>query len=914
MDLRQNMIIAKGRIVTPEVLFCNYLPEKSKFIIKFKEGKAYTYRAEHVNWLRNPIILNPDNYQFKHFGKELKDIEAVYVFNDGKQFSYYHIYFKNKHFVDFHGEDISIIKNILNDEKQSCVLNYLTRISDLVSLRAEDGTKILSKHYEKIKTIEKNKVLNIYLNPEKFLIKKLKFNIPIFPFGCNASQFKAVTNALSSQISVIQGPPGTGKTQTILNIIANLLISEKTVQVVSNNNSAIENILDKLSSPEYLLDFLVAPLGNSNNKTQFINRQTGEYPTVIKDWGLESARGGELIKEIHKSSTELNEIFHLNELLAYDSQKLSDVNLEFSHFKRFLKESGTILNETKVKIPLDSQILFELLHKCEKYSEKGRSPSFYFKIRCCYIYGIANWKFYKNGINKISRLLQFLFYTNKINELNLSIYKYKKALEMRNEKKLLKELTEMSMKYLRSLLFEKYGKKSQRKRFSVEDLWKYPKSFINEYPIVLSTTYSSRSSLSSSAEYDYLIMDEASQVDIATGALALSCAQNAVIVGDLKQLPNVISESEKSKLSSIFNSFNINSGYNFIENSFLKSVCEIITDIPETLLREHYRCHPKIINFCNQKFYDGKLLIMTKDNDEENVVSVYKTVIGNHQRGLMNQRQIDVIKHEILPYNNYPNKDIGIIAPYRSQVSALKQSFSDIKIDIATVHKFQGREKDSIIISSVDDKVTDFSDNPYLLNVAISRAKKNLCVVTSGNKLSSDSNINDLIGYIEYNNLSMNESTIYSVFDLLYQQYTKKRISYLKNKKRISEYDSENLMYSLILDVINENNYLNCDVICHQQLNMLIRDTMPLSSEEKNYAMHSSTHLDFLLYNKISKKSILAIEVDGYKFHKKGSRQAERDRMKDRILDIYGIPILRFKTNESGEREKLVSKLKEICK
>ena len=37
--------------------------------------------------------------------------------------------------------------------------------------------------------------------------------------------------------------------------------------------------------------------------------------------------------------------------------------------------------------------------------------------------------------------------------------------------------------------------------------------------------------------YDYVIMDEASQVDIATGALAMSCAKNMVIVGDTNQLP-----------------------------------------------------------------------------------------------------------------------------------------------------------------------------------------------------------------------------------------------------------------------------------------------------------------------------------------------------------------------------------------
>ena len=69
--------------------------------------------------------------------------------------------------------------------------------------------------------------------------------MPIFPFGCNNSQYVAVKRAMENQISVIQGPPGTGKTQTILNIIANILIQGKTVQVVSNNNSATENVFEK---------------------------------------------------------------------------------------------------------------------------------------------------------------------------------------------------------------------------------------------------------------------------------------------------------------------------------------------------------------------------------------------------------------------------------------------------------------------------------------------------------------------------------------------------------------------------------------------------------------------------------------------------------------------------------------------
>ncbi|WP_375141721.1 AAA domain-containing protein [Bacillus sp. EB600] len=63
---------------------------------------------------------------------------------------------------------------------------------------------------------------------------------------------------------------------------------------------------------------------------------------------------------------------------------------------------------------------------------------------------------------------------------------------------------------------------------------------MKEYPVILSTTHSLRNSPEKNYLFDYVIIDEASQVDLITGALALSCVKNAVIVGDVKQLPNVI--------------------------------------------------------------------------------------------------------------------------------------------------------------------------------------------------------------------------------------------------------------------------------------------------------------------------------------------------------------------------------------
>lgn len=301
---------------------------------------------------------------------------------------------------------------------------------------------------------------------------------------------------------------------------------------------------------------------------------------------------------------------------------------------------------------------------------------------------------------------------------------------------------------------------------------------------------------------------------------------------------------------------------------------------------------------------------MTEDHGEKNVLSVLKTVEGNHERNHYSQRQVDVIKKEVLPTFKEDPNNIGIIAPYNNQVLALKKAIKGV--EIATVHKFQGREKDDIIISTVDDKVTDFSDDPCLLNVAISRAKKKLCVVVSGNEIKLDTNISDLISYIEYNNFEIKKSKINSVFDYLYKQYTKKRFEYLKKEKKISEFDSENLLYSLLCEILKKEEFMGLDIICHQPLNMLISDYSLLDSVEKDYAMNLRTHLDFLLYKKIDKKPLLAIEVDGVKYHQMSVVQKERDMLKNAILEKYKIPFLRLSTNESCEKEKIIKKLEKV--
>ena len=58
--------------------------------------------------------------------------------------------------------------------------------------------------------------------------------------------------------------------------------------------------------------------------------------------------------------------------------------------------------------------------------------------------------------------------------------------------------------------------------------------------------------------------------------LALSCARNVVIVGDTKQLPNVVTDDIKAKAKAIFDSFNVSEGYQYT-NSFLQSILDAVS-------------------------------------------------------------------------------------------------------------------------------------------------------------------------------------------------------------------------------------------------------------------------------------------------------------------------------------------------
>jgi len=824
-----------------------------------------------------------------------RDDKCVIIYkNTNKEYSY------NRNRVE-------VVESALSDNRPNSVFKYLTEIAKTSGLKTEQGNNILQNSYERISFIPNDCILACYLKGTMPLSGNSHQPVQIFPFGFNISQKEAVNNAFSYPLSVIEGPPGTGKTQTILNIIANAVINGQRVAIVSSNNSATKNVYEKLEKNG--INFIAALLGNSENKKEFIESQI-KIPD-LSECHLSDSKKKKAEENLQTLFAKLTENLHKKNELASLKQELDQIETEYRHHQLTHKVDTGHSSVFSQKITADD--LLSLWAAIENQALKFKGFNFLSRLIFRIKYGIKGKLFYTYSFDKMIAFCQSKYYLTKIHELQKRIKGIESLLTDFSFDSKMKDYTALSMLLLKSELYKRYAN-AERKQYEIKDLHNNSSDFLTDYPVIMSTTYSLKRSLSDTISYDYIIIDESSQVDIATGALALSCAKKAVIVGDLKQLPNVVDSELQNKTNLVFDSFDLPSSYRYSDHSLLSSLTELFPNVAKTLLREHYRCHPKIIEFCNKKFYNNQLIVLTEHTNKRPPLVIYRTTPGNHERQRMNQRQIDVIKQEIIPREQLEAVDLGIVTPYRNQTNALQDAFNGTTIKADTVDKFQGRENEVIILSTVDDKISEFTDNLNRLNVAVSRAIDQLILVVSGNKLDSDSNISDLIQYIEYNNFSVVHSDLYSIFDYLYKGFEEKRAKFISKRGKISEFDSENLMYVLIKEVLENDRFSKYDVLLHFPLRNLIKDFSKLNERERKYTNHPFTHLDFLIYNKLGKNAILAIEVDGFAFHEKGTIQSERDLMKNKVLEKYGIPLIRFATNGNGEKDKLIKKLNELQK
>ena len=498
MDTRKEMIIIDNEIVTPKISYCKHNSISGTYVIKYKNSsKFYNYQTDRVKHLTVSEQIDLTKYNIFINNIKVKDIKEVYEFNYGNNY-YYHMILNNNTHQDYLDTQVKIISN------NKDVIEYMQKVADITSLSTEDGKKILSEQMKKVEVDNLDTALSNYLKLSNSIIKGNTIDFLIFPFGCNSSQYKAVENAINNKVSVIEGPPGTGKTQTILNIIANILIRNMNCQVVSNNNAAIENIEEKLK--KYNLDFLEALLGKSANKNNFIENQTDNIPS-FKEY--ENINIEDITNVIKNNNSIVKQIYTSRQNIAILTQNKNDITLEYKYFKEYIKNQNINLTElTRINTNNLQKLWSELLN-IDKLTLLN-------KLKYIFIYQIGDFSFYKNNIEIIINTIQNSLYQTQIKSLEEQIAKKQTFVE--KNKYIETAFINSSMTYLKKYLSQKY--KEPRKKYTYQEIKKDSTNFIKDYPVILSTTYSSRNTFKEDFKFDYIIMDESSQIDVVTGLLS----------------------------------------------------------------------------------------------------------------------------------------------------------------------------------------------------------------------------------------------------------------------------------------------------------------------------------------------------------------------------------------------------------
>ena len=301
-------------------------------------------------------------------------------------------------------------------------------------------------------------------------------------------------------------------------------------------------------------------------------------------------------------------------------------------------------------------------------------------------------------------------------------------------------------------------------------------------PISAITSLSARRRLPfKEALYDLLIIDEASQCDIASMIPLLMRAKRVAVIGDKQQLNHICLLSKQTDLSLILSN-EIEARWSY-RSSSMYDLAESMTEAENIIqLRDHHRSFLDIIQFSNQEFYDNTLRIATdysrlqspnNPNDAKPILGMrWMDVKGKTIRpeagGAYNLKEAECVIRVLrrLSMELEFEGSIGVTTPFHLQADMITKALEQDaelrnhlelhnQILIDTVHKFQGDERDVIIFSPVVSEGTKpqslmfLKSTGNLFNVAITRARS-LLVTVGDKKYCKQCGVSYLEHFAEY--------------------------------------------------------------------------------------------------------------------------------------------------------------------
>ncbi len=605
----------------------------------------------------------------------------------------------------------------------------------------------------------------------------------------NDEQEMAVRSALSADVTLIAGPPGTGKTQVVANLIINAAIAGQNVLFTSKNNNAVDVVVKRVNalnkdlplvlryekSAKQCISDYTQLWEKAKTKNDSYSDAIDAYKRLYTSYDAKRAQKIQIVynrnrlDELEQSVCAIRVKYpQLIGVLTID--EVDEIKNAYSAFldnRKSLQEGPERLLDKLFKERWGKRIVDDL--NTDAQSINSFMTKYHPGLNVTPQMTEREWMSFDNEFNSLIDDLGLIAdYNSLLTQMCDSASLEQLDAAMMTEHI---ELQAKAKTAWNSWLNQHIGTFNTQNRGELHDyISLLEHNHVDDYtpalkqmmPVSAITSLSARRRLPfREAVYDLLIIDEASQCDIASMIPLLMRAKRVAVIGDKKQLNHICLLSKQTDLSLILSN-EIEPRWSY-RGSSIYDLAESMTESENIIqLRDHHRSFLDIIQFSNQEFYDNTLRIAT---DYSRLQS------PNNGKPILGMQWMDVKGKTVRPENGgaYNLKEaegvirilrrlameldfdgsIGVTTPFHLQAEMITKALErdaelhnhlelHNKILIDTVHKFQGDERDVIVFSPVvsvgtkSQSLMFLKSTGNLFNVAITRARALL--VTVGDK------------------------------------------------------------------------------------------------------------------------------------------------------------------------------------
>ena len=261
--------------------------------------------------------------------------------------------------------------------------------------------------------------------------------------------------------------------------------------------------------------------------------------------------------------------------------------------------------------------------------------------------------------------------------------------------------------------------------------------------------------------FDIIMIDESSQSKEIEAWLIMQNINKLILAGDYKQLPPMIASRKAAKQG--------------LEYTMMERLIDTHGNKAVKTLTTQYRMNTVIMEWVSGKTYENQLIahssIATQTLADMGHVSKNETTkiplllidtaksdMLEHQTNAStgNHGEVGIVKIHVTKLINagVKQEEVAIITPYREQEKLIRQSLEARypKIEVTTIDNFQGREKESVLISMVRSNYNNkigFMNDIRRLTVALTRAKRQLVIIGNSKMNSKDNYLKELMEYVQ---------------------------------------------------------------------------------------------------------------------------------------------------------------------